>query len=193
MGMRDSRAERICLAFLGGPRKVMKVWDCLALCPRVRVGEEQSQHSRAVLSLPQPGVASSASTLARHRCRSISRRPGRLGDASYWEEGAQEQMLALSLYQRPDGNSVASLDASRERCWQLVIPRNKDMAKDASMDRWHPRTRWAPTMSRCSISLPTVSPGVKAGGRKTLNGLSLPEINLFLVLPPSRKGSQDRN
>jgi hypothetical protein len=28
-------------------------------------------------------------------------------DASHWEDAAQEQMLALPLHQRPDGNSVA--------------------------------------------------------------------------------------
>ena len=43
------------------------------------------------------------------------------------------------------------------------------------------------------LSVPSKLPGAKAGGRKTLNGLSSSGIDLLPVLPPSRLGTQDRN
>lgn len=71
----------------GHPRKMMMVWGGLMLCPSGWVSKKESQHGRLVLSLWEPRMAWSVSTLVWDGYRSTSRRPGRLTDASsYWEE-----------------------------------------------------------------------------------------------------------
>lgn len=67
----------------------------------------------------------------------------------------------------------------------------QDREEDASMDRWHPRTRWAPSRSRCSISLQT--PWSRVGRAKNPEWTEFTWNWLVSVLPSNIKGTQVRN
>lgn len=145
----------------GGSRKVVEVWDYLTLCPSVCVGKRNF----SITVSPRSPIAWSGRKYI-HACQrqvqEYLKKAWQIRRCCELGRGAQEQMSALSFCQRPDGSSVASVDASGERRWQLATPRNKHTAEDASMDRWLLKTRWAPSKSRCSINLPP-TPGGKGG------------------------------